>query len=106
MSFESLGLSAPVLKAVTEKGYTTPTPIQEKAIPIVLMGRDVLGCAQTGTGKTASFVLPMIDILAEGQAKAHDHEIISFSVSVTTNAAKARSIRTRSPVRTRSSSSP
>ena len=70
MSFESLGLSAPVLKAVTEKGYTTPTPIQEKAIPIVLMGRDVLGCAQTGTGKTASFVLPMIDILAEGQAKA------------------------------------
>src|SRR5216110_3391133 len=70
MSFESLGLSAPVLKAVTEKGYTTPTPIQEKAIPIVLMGRDVLGCAQTGTGKTASFVLPMIDILAEGRAKA------------------------------------
>ena len=61
MSFESLGLSAPVLQAVAEKGYTTPTPIQEKAIPIVLMGRDVLGCAQTGTGKTASFVLPMID---------------------------------------------
>jgi superfamily II DNA/RNA helicase len=69
MSFESLGLSAPVLQAITDKGYTTPTPIQEKAIPIVLMGRDVLGCAQTGTGKTASFVLPMIDILAEGRAK-------------------------------------
>src|SRR5436190_4181320 len=69
MDFESLGLSAPVLQAVTEKGYSTPTPIQEKAIPIVLMGRDVLGCAQTGTGKTASFVLPMIDILAEGRAK-------------------------------------
>ena len=69
MSFESLGLSAPVLQAVREKGYTTPTPIQEKAIPIVLMGRDVLGCAQTGTGKTASFVLPMIDILAQGRAK-------------------------------------
>ncbi len=70
MSFEELGLSAPVLQAVTEKGYTTPTPIQEKAIPIVLMGRDILGCAQTGTGKTASFVLPMIDILAEGRAKS------------------------------------
>ena len=70
MSFESLGLSAPVLQAVAEKGYTTPTLIQEKAIPICLMGRDVLGCAQTGTGKTASFVLPMIDILSEGRAKA------------------------------------
>jgi superfamily II DNA/RNA helicase len=70
MSFESLGLSALVLQAVADKGYTTPTPIQEKAIPIVLMGRDVLGCAQTGTGKTASFVLPMIDILAEGRAKS------------------------------------
>ncbi|MCW5737821.1 MAG: DEAD/DEAH box helicase [Enhydrobacter sp.] len=69
MDFESLGLSAPVLQAITEKGYTSPTPIQEKAIPIVLMGRDVLGCAQTGTGKTASFVLPMIDILAEGRGK-------------------------------------
>src|SRR5579885_3551000 len=69
MSFESLGLSAPVLQAVAEKGYTTPTPIQEKAIPIVLMGRDVLGCAKTGTGKTASFVLPMIDILAGSRGK-------------------------------------
>ena len=70
MSFDSLGLSSAVLQAVADKGYTQPTPIQEKAIPIVLMGRDVLGCAQTGTGKTASFVLPMIDILSQGRAKA------------------------------------
>jgi len=70
MSFEELGLGEEVLKAVAEAGYSTPTPIQEKAIPIVLMGRDVLGCAQTGTGKTASFTLPMIEILASGQAKA------------------------------------
>ncbi|MFC7693204.1 DEAD/DEAH box helicase [Paeniroseomonas aquatica] len=55
---------------MSEAGYVTPTPIQEAAIPIVLMGRDVLGCAQTGTGKTAGFTLPMLDILASGRAKA------------------------------------
>jgi superfamily II DNA/RNA helicase len=70
MSFEDLGLSPEVLKAVEDAGYTAPTPIQEQAIPYVLMGRDVLGCAQTGTGKTASFTLPMIDILAAGRARA------------------------------------
>jgi superfamily II DNA/RNA helicase len=70
MSFQDLGLSEPVLKAIEDAGYTTPTPIQEKAIPWVQMGRDVLGCAQTGTGKTASFVLPMIDALSQGRAKA------------------------------------
>src|SRR5579872_1312902 len=70
MNFSELGLSAEVLKAVADAGYTAPTPIQEQAIPYVLMGRDVLGCAQTGTGKTASFTLPMIDILASGRARA------------------------------------
>ncbi|MAZ03955.1 MAG: DNA helicase [Sneathiella sp.] len=70
MIFADLGLSTEVLKAVKETGYENPTPIQEKAIPYVLMGRDVLGTAQTGTGKTAGFTLPMIDILASGQAKA------------------------------------
>lgn len=70
MDFESLGLSEPVLKAVADAGYSTPTPIQAQAIPIVLMGRDVLGTAQTGTGKTAGFTLPLIDILAGGRARA------------------------------------
>ncbi len=70
MKFDDLGLSDELLKAVHEAGYETPTPIQAQAIPVVLMGRDVLGCAQTGTGKTASFTLPMIDILASGRAKA------------------------------------
>ena len=70
MTFETLGLSDGVLKAVADAGYDEPTPIQSQAIPVVLMGRDVLGCAQTGTGKTAGFVLPMIDILAEGRARA------------------------------------
>jgi len=69
MSFEETGLSEDVLRAVTDTGYTTPTPIQAAAIPTVLMGRDILACAQTGTGKTASFTLPMIDILHHGRAK-------------------------------------
>ncbi|WBV44704.1 DEAD/DEAH box helicase [Pseudoroseomonas cervicalis] len=68
--FEDLGLSEALLRGVAEAGYVHPTPIQEQAIPVVLMGRDVLGCAQTGTGKTASFVLPMMDILAGSRAKA------------------------------------
>ena len=70
MSFSDLGLSDELLKAIDELGYKTPTPIQEQSIPVVLMGRDILGSAQTGTGKTASFTLPMIDILANGRAKA------------------------------------
>ena len=70
MEFADLGLSPETLKAVSDAGYLTPTPIQEQAIPIVLMGRDVLGVAQTGTGKTAAFTMPMIDILAGGRSKA------------------------------------
>ncbi len=70
MSFSDLGLSDEVLRAVSDAGYSEPTPIQAGAIPVVLMGRDIFGCAQTGTGKTASFTLPMIDILAAGRAKA------------------------------------
>jgi len=69
MGFLELGLSPEVLQAISDAGYTIPTPIQEQAIPHVQRGRDVLGCAQTGTGKTASFVLPMIDKLAAGRAR-------------------------------------
>ncbi len=70
MNFTDLGLCDELSKAVADLGYESPTPIQEKSIPVVLMGRDILGSAQTGTGKTASFTLPMIEILASGRAKA------------------------------------
>src|SRR5712671_1666362 len=70
MSFSDLGLSDKVLAAVTSAGYVTPTPIQEQAIPHVLARRDVLGIAQTGTGKTAAFVLPMLTKLEHGRARA------------------------------------
>src|SRR4030081_2961026 len=70
MPFSKLGLSAKVLAAVKAAGYSTPTPIQEQAIPHVLARRDVLGIAQTGTGKTAAFVLPMLTMLEHGRARA------------------------------------
>ena len=62
MSFSQLKLSDPILKAVTEAGYTAPTTIQKQAIPIILSGRDLVAAAQTGTGKTASFVLPILEM--------------------------------------------
>src|SRR5580765_8590556 len=68
MSFASLGLSEPLVRAVTEQGYRTPTPIQQKAIPAVLAGGDLLAGAQTGTGKTAGFVLPMLHQLSQPKA--------------------------------------
>ncbi len=70
MSFDSLGLSAELLRAVSEQGYNEPTPIQRQAIPIVLRGRDVMGAAQTGTGKTAGFTLPLLQRLMEKQPPA------------------------------------
>jgi len=70
MTFADLGLSPEVLSAIADLGYENPTPIQAQATPTILMGRDMLGCAQTGTGKTAAFVLTMIDILNHGRAKA------------------------------------
>ncbi len=69
-TFADLGLGDDILRAIQDAGYVTPTPIQEQAIPYVLMMRDVLGCAQTGTGKTAGFVLPMLEMLGKGRARA------------------------------------
>ncbi|WKL43556.1 DEAD/DEAH box helicase [Flavobacterium sp. ZE23DGlu08] len=71
MSFNSLGLSDALLKAISKKGYTTPSPIQQKAIPPVLEGKDVLASAQTGTGKTAGFTLPILQLLSQGKHLSH-----------------------------------
>jgi superfamily II DNA/RNA helicase len=70
MTFADLGLSDELLRSVDDSGYPEPTPIQRAAIPSVLMGKDLIGIAQTGTGKTASFVLPMLDILHQGRSRA------------------------------------
>src|ERR1043165_3548107 len=70
MPFAALGLSDELVRAVADSGYPEPTPIQKAAIPSVLMGKDLTGIAQTGTGKTAAFVLPMIDILGQGRSRA------------------------------------
>ncbi len=71
MTFSELQLIAPILSALAEEGYTNPTPIQEKAIPIVLSKKDLLGAAQTGTGKTAAFALPMLQLLSQGPQDKH-----------------------------------
>ncbi|MGE0607451.1 MAG: DEAD/DEAH box helicase [Pirellulales bacterium] len=74
MSFESLGLAAPILRSVTAEGYTIPTPIQAQAIPLVLEGHDLFGCAQTGTGKTAAFALPILHKLSAPPAQGQPAE--------------------------------
>ena len=75
MTFEQFGLIEPILNAVKTKGYTTPTPIQEQSIPIILSRKDLLGCAQTGTGKTAAFAIPTLQILhsSKGSEKGYKH---------------------------------
>jgi ATP-dependent RNA helicase RhlE len=90
MNFENLDLIEPILRALQEEGYTTPTPIQEQSIPSLLQGKDLLGCAQTGTGKTAAFAIPILQILsnrkkaaqAEGKSKIKGSSMaISFAVA-------------------------
>jgi ATP-dependent RNA helicase RhlE len=71
MTFLALGLAEPLLRAVDGEGYTTPTPIQSQAIPHVAAGRDLVGCAQTGTGKTAAFALPILHRLLHGRRLPH-----------------------------------
>ena len=70
MSFSELGLAAPLLQAIEKQGYTTPSPIQQQAIPIILEGKDILAAAQTGTGKTAGFSLPLLHRLLDGRPAA------------------------------------
>ncbi|NUO03594.1 MAG: DEAD/DEAH box helicase [Saprospiraceae bacterium] len=83
MSFTSLGLIEPILKALHTEGYTTPTPIQAKSIPMVLSGRDLLACAQTGTGKTAAFSLPILQLLHESKEPAQPGQIRALILTPT-----------------------
>ena len=83
MSFESLHLIEPILKALKEEGYSNPTPIQAQSIPIVLRGTDLLGCAQTGTGKTAAFTLPIIQLLEENKSFQKNKKVRALIVTPT-----------------------
>lgn len=83
MSFEKLNIIEPILRALKEAGYTKPTPIQEQAIPILLQGADLLGCAQTGTGKTAAFAIPIIQLLNEKRSNEKKRKIRSLILTPT-----------------------
>jgi len=83
MSFNKLGLSAPLLKAIQEQGYTEPTPIQEQAIPIVLQRKDILAGAQTGTGKTAGFTLPLLELLSRAKPTKTKHMLRALILTPT-----------------------
>jgi len=96
MTFTHLGLSEPLLKSIKEQGYDTPTPIQAKAIPVVIEGKDVLAAAQTGTGKTAGFTLPLLERLAQTQPKMQKKQIRALVLTPTRELAAqvAESIKT------------
>ncbi|PJA31903.1 MAG: ATP-dependent RNA helicase RhlE, partial [Zetaproteobacteria bacterium CG_4_9_14_3_um_filter_53_7] len=84
MTFDELGLSAELLRAVREEGYSTPTPVQEKSIPVVLAGHDILAGAQTGTGKTAGFTLPMLQLMQKSHPERHSkHKIRALVLTPT-----------------------
>ena len=83
MSFKNLGLSAPLLKAIKEQGYDTPTPIQAQAIPVILQKKDILAGAQTGTGKTAGFTLPMLELLSRSKHKTQQHQVKALVLTPT-----------------------
>ncbi|MDG1913019.1 MAG: DEAD/DEAH box helicase [Crocinitomix sp.] len=76
MTFKELEIAEPILRAIAKKGYTNPTPIQEQSIPVLLKGKDLLGCAQTGTGKTAAFAIPIIQQLFEDETRNRNHRKI------------------------------
>lgn len=83
MSFNNLGLSEPLLKALNHEGYSVPTPIQKQAIPIILQQKDLLGCAQTGTGKTAAFALPLLQLMSQNRATAGNRRIRALVLTPT-----------------------
>ena len=84
MLFEKLGLIAPIQEAVTELGYTKPTPVQNKVIPLVLEGKDVMATAQTGTGKTAAYALPLLQILSKKTQKSTTKKVVRALILVPT----------------------
>jgi len=83
MLFESLSLIEPILKALQEEGYTVPTPIQSQSIPLVLQGNDLLGCAQTGTGKTAAFAIPILQLLSANKTYDKKKKVRSLIITPT-----------------------
>ncbi len=94
MSFTTLGLSQPLLRAVAEAGYTTATPIQEQAIPVILSGRDLLAAAQTGTGKTAGFTLPLLELLNRSKAASKAPRVLILTPTRELAAQVGESVRT------------
>jgi ATP-dependent RNA helicase RhlE len=94
MSFTTLGLSEPILRAVTQEGYTTPTPIQQQSIPVILSGKDILAAAQTGTGKTAGFTLPLLELLTRSKSPGKAPRVLILAPTRELAAQVGESVRT------------